>query len=148
MRTHLCIFSLFLSIAVAQPCTAAAPPPLRCTFESTVRCTDTSCERDTEDHFQELDLDLAHGIAEFCVGETCYRGAAHFTTIAARSALIGDLDERRLHALVRGEPPRDQRVGPLAFAVSLGLPSLRVSVTLPAPAEVATYFGHCENAPK
>ncbi|HTS92479.1 MAG TPA: hypothetical protein VMG55_10790 [Stellaceae bacterium] len=149
MRTHLCIIiSLFLSIAAAQLCAAATPPPLRCTFENTVRCTDTSCERDTQDHFQEFDLDFARGIAEFCLGETCYRGTERFTTISARSAPIGDLDERRLHALVRGEPPHDQRVGSLEFVVSLGLPSRRVSVTLPAPTEVASYFGHCEDAAK
>ena len=134
-------------MALAQTCAAATPPPLRCTFESTVRCTGEACERDTEDHFQELDLDFARGIAEFCVGETCYRGPARFTTIRARPAPIGDLDERRLYASVMGTPPRDQRVEPLEFFVSLGLPSKRVTVTLAAPGEVAAYFGRCAALP-
>ena len=148
MRTHLRFVFLFASLGLSEPSAAGTPPPLRSTFESSVRCTDTACERDTADHFQELDLDVPHGTAEFCVGETCYRGAARFRTIRARPAPIGDLDERRLHALVLGEPPRDQRVGSLEFAVSLGLPSKRVTVTLGAPGEVAAYFGHCEATPK
>ena len=140
-----------LQICAVVLCSAGAAraepqPPLRCTFESAVRCTAQTCERDTEDHFQELHLDFRRGSAEFCVGETCFHGAARFTTQHARSAPIGDPDERRLHASVLGEPPRDQRAGPLQFFVSLGLPSRRVTVTLGAPAELDAYFGRCEPA--
>jgi len=139
-----CAFVAF-SIAAAR---AEPPPALRCTFESAVRCTPKDCKRDTEDHFQELDLDFRRGIADFCIGETCFRGAARFTTERAGSAPIDGPDERQLHASVLGRPPREQRVSPLQFFVSLGLPSRRVTVTLGAPAELAAYFGQCEPAAK
>ena len=150
-RVRVVLHAAALQICALVLCNiASAQPepllPLRCTFENTVRCTPDACERDTQDHFQELDLDFRHGIAEFCIGETCFRGAARFTTQNARPATIHDPDTRRLHASVLGQPPRDQRVGPLQFFVTLGLPSRHVTVTLGAPAELDAYFGRCETA--